>query len=149
MNNRLEPIQQPIILPPEQPKPVSPLWFVLLAVVLIACAAVAGLLHSGKISLDKILGRKPAVAHAASTPAPLKAGAFVVTSISVGRPSYAIINGVSHAEGDTLSAPGATGWRVRRIDDAVVWVQNGMTVTSIPLTTMALKPLNDTLHPLN
>jgi len=148
-----EAIQPTIILPPEEAKEPSHLPFVLFTVAALGAATVAGLMQSGRLSLDMMLGRKPAHVTAAAAakptpppPVPLKAGAFAVTSISVGRQSYAIINGVSHTQGDRLDAPDAKGWWVRRIDPTVVWLQNQLTVTSVPLTDTGLKPLDDTLH---
>jgi len=103
--------------------------------------------HNAKPSAQLL----PAAPHAAPTAPvpPLKPGAFVVTSISLGRPSIAIINGISHMEGDPLKAPGVTGWKVKRIVDGGIWLQNGAAVASIPLTLPGLKPLDDQLHPLN
>jgi hypothetical protein len=100
-------------------------------------------------NVPKPAAQAQAQVHAAAPVAPLKAGAFVVTSISLGQPSIAIINGTSHAEGDPIEAPGVTGWKVMRIGDGTVWVQNGSTVAALPLTLPGIKPLDDELHPLN
>ncbi len=81
--------------------------------------------------------------------APLKPDTFTVTSISIGQPSIAIINGISRAEGDPVEAPGVTGWRVRQILDDTVILQNGPTQTTLPISTPGIKPLDDQLHPLN
>ena len=82
-------------------------------------------------------------------PAPLKPNTFVVTSISLGEPSFAIINGRSLIVGDPVAAPGVTGWKVSRIVDGAVLLQNGSTFTSLPLSLPGIKPLDDQLHPLN
>jgi len=133
--------------------------FIVFAVLLIGVAAVAGMLQSGKLNLNQYFNVPKAgataiaavVTHVASAApvAPLKPNAFVVTSISLGQPSYAIINGQSRTEGDALTAPGVTGWKVRQIADGVVSVQNGSTVTALGISTPGIKPLNDELHPLN
>jgi hypothetical protein len=147
----------------EPPKRIFTVKFVIFAILVIGAAAVGGLVQSGKISLKQYLSPKPVVAqaapaqalspHAAATKAPpvppLKPDTFVVTSVSVGQPSFAIINGISHAEGDPLTAPGVTGWKVHRILDDSVLLQNGKTFASVPLSTPGMKPLDDTLHPLN
>ena len=91
----------------------------------------------------------PSAVPAAPPVAPLNPGAFVVTSISIGQPSFAIINGTSRVEGDPVEAPGVTGWKVRQIVDGAVVLQNGSTVASVPLSTPGIKPLDDALHPLN
>ena len=73
----------------------------------------------------------------------------MVTSISLGEPSFAIINGRSLIVGDPVAAPGVTGWKVSRIVDGAVLLQNGSTFTSLPLSLPGIKPLDDQLHPLN
>ena len=91
-----------------------------------------------------------AIMAAPPAPAPvLQPGTFTVTSIALGQPSIAIINGTSHVEGDPLEAPGVTGWKIRQILEEAVIVQNGSTLASLPLSTPGLKPLDDQLHPLN
>ena len=131
--------------------------FVILAILIIGAAGVGGAVQSGKLSLNKYFSTsKPATqAKSSAAPAasvtPLKPGVFVVTAISLGQPSYAIINGKSRVEGDDVEAPGVTGWKVNRIMDGVVWLQNGKAFTPLPLTVQmpGIKPLNDQLHPLN
>jgi hypothetical protein len=90
----------------------------------------------------------PRPAPVVTIPAP-KAGTFVVTAISLGQPSFAIVNGKSRIEGDPVEAPGVTGWKVKQIVDGAVYLQNGATVTSIPLSLPGIKPLDDKLQPLN
>ena len=157
-----------VSLPPES-DPAAPVFtagFVIFAILVIAAAAVGGAIQSGRLPLSRFFNTPKAtvqaaaqtivahVAHAAPTPAaapvpPLKPDTFVITSISVGQPSFAIINGVSRVEGDAVEAPGVTGWKVRLIVDGAVVLQNGSTLTSLPLTTPGIKPLDDQLHPLN
>jgi hypothetical protein len=148
-----------------EPRAGSAVAFAIFAVLVIGAATVAGLVKSGKLDLNKFFNvpkpaaqRQPAVpapAHtAAARPpaaaaAPLKPGAFVVTSISIGQPSFAIINGRSRSEGDALEAPGVTGWSVARITEEAVLVRNGSTYASLPLSTPDMKPLDDSLKPLN
>jgi hypothetical protein len=136
--------------------PSRPIAFTIFAIVVIGGAAIGGLFKSGKLKLDQFFHTAKPVAVQAAAPiphsapaAPPKPGAFVVTSISLAQPSYAIINGVSHTEGDPVEAPGAPGWKLNRILDGAVWLQNGSTVVAIPLTTPGIKPLDDELHPLN
>jgi hypothetical protein len=150
-----------VSLPPERdPEPAS--WlsakFIIFAILVIGAAAVAGSLKSGKLTLpgyfhaNKATAQaRPSAAPAASAApvAPLKPGAFVVTSISLGQPSFAIINGQSRIEGDPVEAPGVTGWKVKRIVDGAVWLQNGTTLAPLPLSMPGIKPLDDELHPLN
>jgi len=144
------------------PEPASGVsaGFIIFAVVLIGAAGIAGSVNSGKLNLNKYLSlsKPPAqvaapaavpVAAPAAPVAPLKPDAFVVTSISLGQPSIAIINGTSRIEGDPIEAPGVTGWKVKRIVDGAVWLQNGATVASLPLTLPGIKALDDNLHPLN
>lgn len=159
-----------ISLPPEtsrRDEPFFPAKFVIFAVLVIGAAATAGSLQSGRISLNRFFNvpaSAPAAPHPAfhtapatatapaSTAAPvptLKPDTFVVTSISIGQPSIAIINGTSHIQGDPLQAPGVTGWKVGQIVDGAVILENGATVATIPLSAPAIKPLDDTLHPLN
>jgi hypothetical protein len=135
--------------------------FVIFAILVISMATFAGLLKSGRISLNRYFSTSTAAvqapAHAtaaihAATPPPVPApaaGTFVVTSISIGQPSFAIINGTSRVAGDPVEAPGATGWTVKQIVDGAVILQNGSTLTTIPLSTPGIKPLDDDLHPLN
>lgn len=151
-----------ISLPPEVDEAVQGRFFsakfVVFAIFVISAAAVAGSAQSGRISLSKYLkfAKMEAMAPAsgapaaAVTPVPVfKADAFVVTSISAAEPPFAIINGVSHTVGDTVEAPGVTGWSVREIGNGRVWFQNGSSVASVAMTTPGLNPLNDQLHPLN
>jgi hypothetical protein len=80
---------------------------------------------------------------------PLKPGAFIVTSISLSPPAFAIINGRSRIVGDTVEAPGVIGWKVARVMDGAVILQNGGSFATLPLTAPGLKPLDDELKPLN
>jgi hypothetical protein len=165
-----------ISLPPEidLPDPIFSVKFVVFAIFVIGAAAVGGAVQSGRISLDRLPpnpffnapkavaapAQAPVAAAAApaphvapaATPAPvppLKPDTFVVTSISIGAPSFAIINGTSRVEGDPVEAPGVTGWRVRQIVDGAVVLQNRSTLATLPLSTPGFKPLDDELHPLN
>jgi hypothetical protein len=74
---------------------------------------------------------------------------FVVTSIAIGSPSYAIINGFSYEIGQTVNSDTAKGWFIRQITGNSVVLQNGDSVETVPLSTPKLKPLDDTLQPLN
>jgi len=86
-------------------------------------------------------------APAAPLPSP---DTFKVTSISMGDPSIAIINGISHAVGDEVNAPGVSGWKVKQIGEDAVVLENGSTDMTVPLSMDdGLKPLDDGLHPLN
>jgi len=146
---------RPAILPPlpPEPAPIFSIGFILFAILAIGGAGLGGALQSGKLTL----GQFSHAAHAAVSavaPAPAKvppppAGTFVVTSILLGQPSIAIINGKSQAEGAAVDAPGVTGWKVSRILDGVVWMKNGVTLAPIPLTLPGIKPLDDSLRPLN
>lgn len=162
-----------ISLPPEiddDPEPLFSVKFVIFAVLVIGAAAIGGAVQSGKISLNQYFNTPKAAmfvsagvtpaAHAgpgagaktAPTPVPappLKPDAFVVTSISIGQPSFAIINGTSRLQGDPVDAPGVTGWKVRQILDDSVILQNGSTLATLPLSAPGIKPLDDQLHPLN
>ena len=156
-----------ISLPPEIDDPPAPIFsvkFVIFAILVIGAAGVGGAVQSGKISLNQFFNAsKPHVfvsagvapsAHpapaAAAAPVPaLKPDAFVVTSISIGQPSFAIINGTSRLQGDAVEAPGVTGWKVRQILDDSVVLQNGSTLATLPLSAPGMKPLDDQLHPLN
>ena len=80
---------------------------------------------------------------------PLKPGAFIVTSISLSPPAFAIINGRSRIVGDPVEAPGVIGWKVARVMDGAVILQNGGSFATLPLTAPGLKPLDDELKPLN
>jgi len=148
-----------ISLPPEvapETKTFSP-GFIVFAILLIVAAAVAGCLQSGKLSLNQYFNvPKPVVvAQAAPHPAapiavpPPKAGAFLITSISLGASSFAIINGKSRVQGDPVEAPGVTGWKVNQIVEGGVRLQNGATIVLVPVSEPGLKPLDDQLHPLN
>jgi hypothetical protein len=89
------------------------------------------------------------VSRPAPSAPPLNTSALVVTSISLGQPSFAIINGVSRTVGDSVDAPGVTGWKIKAITEGTVLLQNGTSVASLTLSDPGLKPLNDDLHPLN
>ena len=95
------------------------------------------------------VAEKIAAAVPAKPIAPPKEGTFVVSSISLGQPSIAIINGQSRVQGDPVEAAGVTGWTVSQITEDAVVLRNGVTLASIPLATPGIKPLNDELHPLN
>jgi len=140
--------------------------FILFAVLVIGAAAVAGAVKSGKLNRYFSVPKPAAQAQAAQAaqtgqaidvihaalaipPAPLKPNTFVVTSISLAQPSFAIINGQSRTVGDPVAAPGVTGWKVMRIVDGTVLLQNGPTVASLPLSLPGIKALDDQLHPLN
>jgi hypothetical protein len=87
-----------------------------------------------------------------ATPPPPKsfpASTFVVSSISIGNPSFAIINGVSRLKGDLVETDTVKGWTVRQIVENAVVLQNGEALETIPLSAPELKPLDDTLKPLN
>jgi hypothetical protein len=88
----------------------------------------------------------------AATPAPpisFPAKTFVVSSISIGNPSIAIINGISRVKGDLVETDSVKGWTVRQIRENAVVLQNAATLETIPLSTPELNPLDDTLKPLN
>lgn len=157
-----------VSLPAEESLPADRLFtvpFVIFAVLVIGLATGAGLVQSGRVSLNQYFSAKPVAqsqgplpfnlsfpgAHPVATPAvpPPSPGTFVVTSISIGQQSFAIINGTSHSVGDAVAAPGAAGWSVRQITEDGVVLQNGATLATIPLSTPGLKPLNDNLKPLN
>jgi hypothetical protein len=155
--------KQYVSLPPEKaPEPFLSGKFVAFAIFVISIAAGAGLVQSGRISVAKYIDTRkvaavapfvaaiiPKSAQVPAVPAP-PAGTFTVTSISIGDPSFAIINGVSRSVGDPVDTNGVTGWKVKQIGDEVVVLQNGTTVTSVPLTIPdGLKPLDDSLHPVN
>ncbi len=195
-----------ISLPPEQdyaPAGFFPAKFVIIAILAAGALTLAGLIQTGKISLNRsssaskapaqtpsvlswvtnslsaakaasaansarVADDAPAAGRLASAKAapirkmepvakaapaapvpPLNPKAFTVTSISIGQPSIAIINGVSRVAGDPVEAPGVTGWKVRQILDDAVILQNGATQATLPLSTPGINPLNDQLHPLN
>jgi hypothetical protein len=126
--------------------------FVIFSILVIGAAVIGGSLKSGRLNLDATIKAAPqtkAPAAPVAPVAPLKPDAFVVTSISLGQPSFAIINGKSRTVGDPVEAPGATGWKVKQIIDGAVWLQNGAALASLPLSTPGIKPLDDQLHPLN
>jgi hypothetical protein len=177
MDVRTEPNSRPnehkgyISLPPEvdlpDPERFLSAKFVIFAVLVISAAGLGGAAQSGRISLTRLFHAKAAVqAQAAGAPlaapvatgarapaaapvAALNPGTFVVTSISIGQPSFAIINGTSRVEGDAVEAAGVAGWKVKQIVDGAVVLQNGSTVASVPLSTPGIKPLDDSLHALN
>lgn len=111
-------------------------------------------MQTGKLTVAQLTGAsKPvttpspsAIAKPAPTPKP---GTFVVTSISLGHPSYAIINGISRTEGAPVEAKGVTGWKVSRITDGGILLMNGSAVYPIRLSLPDIRPLNDSLRPLN
>lgn len=93
-----------------------------------------------------------AVAQAKAPEAPAETipqGAAVVTSIGLAEPRFAIINGVARSVGDDVPLPGATGWRVARIADGAVTLQKGRSYAVVEVTTPGVKPLDDSLKPLN
>jgi len=94
-----------------------------------------------------------APAENAAGPAPsvvtLDPNTFVVTSISIGQPSFAIINGTAKVVGDAVEASGVTGWKVSQIEDGTVWLQNGASLAALHLSTPGIKALDDNLRPLN
>ncbi|MGA3169935.1 MAG: hypothetical protein ABSE62_02880 [Chthoniobacteraceae bacterium] len=159
-----QPVQPaPVIVPyspPVEPEPRSGFsaLFIIFAVLVIGGAGIAGAIQSGKISVNGLFkaAKTAAPSIAAALPSfhmapvmPPKPGTFTVTSISLGQPSYAIINGQSRTVGDPAPAPGVFGWKVGRIEDGRVWLQNGATWFAVPLTEPGLKPLDDTLNPVN
>lgn len=85
----------------------------------------------------------------AAIPVPTpKPGVFTVTTISLAEPRFAIVNGVSRFEGDFLEAHGVTNWKLTRIADGAILIQNGPTSTWLPLSAPRIRPLNDKLNPL-
>jgi hypothetical protein len=156
-----------ISLPPEPDEAPDRFFsakFVIFTILVIGGATAGGLVQSGKISLHQILPIQKAPVQASAPKAapsapraaptavpvpPLKPDTFIVTSISIGQPSFAIINGISRVEGDPVQAPGVTGWKVSRVLENAVLLQNGSAFASLPLSTPGLKPLDDALHPLN
>ena len=153
-----------IVLPPEIIEPAPPVLsakFMLFTVVVMTAAVALGLhvrlpfIHFGKTAMPVAQAQGPAAGPVAATAAtaaaipPLNPAAFVVTSISLGQPSFAIINSASYTVGDSVAAPGVTGWKVKTIMDGTVLLQNGAAFTTLQLTTPGIKPLDDDLHPLN
>jgi hypothetical protein len=152
-----------VVLPPEivEPAPFLSAKFMLFTVVVMTVAVALGLhgklpfIHFSKTSTpgEQASGPVAAIAAMVSRPAPsappLNTSALVVTSISLGQPSFAIINGVSRTVGDSVDAPGVTGWKIKAITEGTVLLQNGTSVASLTLSDPGLKPLNDDLHPLN
>ena len=142
--------------PPSSPR------FLIFAIVAVVAAAIAGLIQSGKLPfLPHAASTSPTAAGAAQShpsllhptaavavPLP-KPGAFTVTTISLVPPRFAIINGKSRVEGDSIDAPGVTGWKIAHIVDGAVLIQNGSTSAWLPETLPGIKPLNDQLHALN
>ena len=138
-----------------EPEPMFSTKFIIVAVLVIGAAVVAGVFESGKLNLQQFMPSKgavlqtlPVTVQLAAVPLP-KPGTFTVTAISLGQTGFAIINGKSRLVGDALEVPGVTGWKVKQILDGAVLIQNGPTVASLPLTLPGMKPLNDQLHPLN
>lgn len=159
-------ISYPPEVPCPDPEPFFSARFAIFAILVIGAGAAGGSIQSGRISLSQYFNRPKAQAQAAATtatnpkahgspapsatPAPaFKPDTFIVTSISIGEPSFAIINGISRVVGDHVEAPGAAGWKVRQIVDGAVVLQNGPTLVSLPLSAPGIKPLDDVLHPLN
>jgi hypothetical protein len=99
-----------------------------------------------------VLPPPPPSAPAPSVPAAPKSfppKTFVVSSISIGNPSFAIINGVSYTKDKEVQSDTVKGWIVRQITENSVILQNGDTAETVPLNSPDLKPLDDTLQPLN
>jgi hypothetical protein len=156
-------ISYPPEVPCPDPEPFFSARFVIFSILVIGAGALGGAIQSGRISLNQYFNTPKAQvlvsaanpkAHGSpapsATPAPaFKPDTFIVTSISIGQPSFAIINGTSRVVGDHVEAPGVAGWKVRQIIDGAVVLQNGPTLVSLPLTTPGIKPLDDALHPLN
>jgi hypothetical protein len=155
-----------VVLPPEivEPAPFFSAKFMLFTVVVMTVAVALGLhggisfIHFGKSGAPtaQAPGAMAAIAALVSKPAPaappvppLNTAALAVTSISMGEPSFAIINGVSRTVGDSVDAPGAPGWKIKAITEGTVLLQNGTSVATLQLSDPGLKPLNDDLHPLN
>jgi hypothetical protein len=156
-----------IVLPPEEvvePAPFLSVKFILFTLVVMTASIALGL--HGKIpsipfNIPFIKTAAPAaqtqpVAPAATANAapaapvpPLNPAAFTVTSISLGQPSFAIINGVARSVGDSVDSPGVTGWKVKNIMEGTVLLQNGSSFATLTQSTPGINPLNDTLHPLN
>lgn len=154
-----------IVLPPEivEPAPFFSAKFVIFTVVVMTAAVALGLHGAILFSHFRKTGAAAAqapgpmaaivalVKPAPSAPPvpPLNTAAFVVTSISLGQPSFAIINGASRTVGDSVDGPGAVGWKIKAIMEGTVLLQNGTSFATLTLTDPGLKPLNDDLHPLN
>jgi hypothetical protein len=158
-----------VVLPPEiavEPAPFFSAKFILFTVVMMTAAVALG--SHGKIPFNpfsktaapnaqaQASGPMAAIAALTGKPAPsappvppLNPASFIVTSISLGQPSFAIINGTSCTVGDAVAAPGVTGWKVESIMDGTVVLQNGASFANLQLTTPGIKPLDDDLHPLN
>jgi hypothetical protein len=157
--------QSYVTLPPDipVPEPIFSIRYVLFVICVMTVAVVLGLhgkipfINSGpdhKPGTPEFVSATMAAFHAAPSQAatpipPPPPGTFIVTSLSAGPSGFAIINGHSYGVGDAVADPGASGWTIREIEDGDVILQNGATVTAIPLTDPGLKPLDDTLHPLN
>lgn len=186
-----------VVLPPEpdpEPKPFITVNFVAFTVAVITVAALAGLVQSGRIPLDRFTGGHKAVAqiapaapaapaaaaspaataHPSASPAgpataPAQAATaavvakpsppplptafppdtFVVSSISIGQPSFAIINGISRVKNELVETDKVKGWTVRQINGDSVVLQNDGVLETVPLNTPKFNALDDTLKPLN
>jgi len=143
---------------PQRKSAGSGLRFLAFGVIVIGASIVGGLYQTGNLALPWLNLHTTASGNhftsvAPSAPSapvpPLKTESYVVTSISIGQPSIAIINGKSRAEGDPLDETEAKGWIIKRITEDAVLVQNGSATATLPLSSPDLKPLDDTLHPLN
>jgi len=143
----------------EETTPIYSLRFIIVSILILAVAGIGGLLQTGRLTVAQLTGAAQAAATpspaahavpAAAPPAPTpKPGTFVLSSISLGHPSYAIINGVARTEGAPVTAPGVTGWKLSRIMEGGILLMSGTTVFPIRLTVPDIRPLDDNLHPLN
>lgn len=86
----------------------------------------------------------PATAKAEAAPQPLlNERSFRVTSILLGSPSLAVINGRAYSEGEYIRMPKETGGlrvRVQRISDGLVMLQHDQQMLSVQLTRAELGP---------
>jgi hypothetical protein len=152
-----------ISLPPEvdlpDPEAFLSAKFVIFAIIVISAAAVGGSVQSGRISLNRFFPAKAAVQAPAASAVPAAPGApaahaapaAVAVPVAALNPDAVVVTSISTSRvvGDAVEAPGVTGWKVKQIVDGAVLLQNGATVTSVPLSTPGIKPLDDTLHSLN
>jgi len=116
-----------------------------------AAAPAPPTVHAGPAVAVPVRPATAQVAAATSVPVPksFPPDTFVVTSISLGNPSYAIINGFSYETDEEVNSNTAKGWFIRQITENSVILQNGDSIETVPLSTPKLQPLNDTLQPLN
>jgi hypothetical protein len=116
-----------------------------------APAPVASAVHAAPGTVAKVRPAAAPVGAATPIPAPksFPPDTFVVTSIAYGNPSYAIINGFSYENGQEVKNDSVKGWIIRQITENSVILQNGDSLETVPLSTPKLKPLDDTLQPLN